>query len=84
MQTDLINQVSFVPNSRPVKGMIFAVGYSSPALAGGSVSTPAQADTPRPKAGTRPTCPKEHPNDIATGLPALEPATEPSDGSSPV
>jgi len=83
MQANLINHVSYVPLSQPVKGRIFAVGYGSQALPGGAASTPAQADTPQRAPHTRPTSPKEHPAEISTGLPVLAPAREPSDGSTP-
>jgi hypothetical protein len=83
MQNHLINQFTLVPAAQPIRGRILTVGYSVGAIPGGNVSLPAQTDTPRAPARLRPTTPKEHPTELATGLPRLEPVREPSDESIP-
>jgi hypothetical protein len=83
MQSGLINRVAYVPRSTTVNGRILSYGYRSSAVSGGTASIPAQAGTPLPQAGTKPTSRKEHPSEMTTGLPALMPAQEPSDGSMP-
>jgi hypothetical protein len=83
MHSNLINQISYVPRSQPVRAKVMAMGYGSPALSGGAASTPDQAGSPLASPRMRPSMPKEHPAEIATGLPALVPAREPAGGSIP-